>query len=111
MNFQKVINVFNEVKDQIGVNPRLRFGLIVIGALFLTWISLVLSEFNLDQYSKVRKLGNEITMLSEIESSDVWQQRLNETRSVLAEAQGNLWASTSEALAIAMLQAEYETYT
>ena len=94
------------IKTEWQENPRLRLGVMAILVLFLSWVSLVWSDFNLEQYKQLRSLEREKISLQEIESGEVWQQRVADASSRLARLEKRVWQAETDGLAMAMLQSE-----
>lgn len=94
-----------QIQSELSENFRLRVGLWLIVVLFLSWLSLVWSDFNAGQYASIKNLERNQRALVDIESVEVWRERVNLEEDRVKRIEQTLWKASSDGLAKARLQA------
>ena len=101
----KIAEQRQQLQAELQDNVRLRFGILMILVLVLTWVSLVWADINQALYEDVKYKEAELLALGELEAEAVWQQRLAETGNVEQALRGQLWSAASAGLVQARIQA------
>lgn len=93
-----------QLKQETDANQRLRWGIFLIAAIALFYLSLVLDDVQEKMLTDFSKLTLQKMELVDLEPNSIWRQRvILETRS-LDEKETAIWKAESEALIRAQLQ-------
>ena len=88
--------LLNKLRNELETNPRVRYGLFVIGVIFALMLIM-----NLRDYSQIRQdflLGQKFDLddARSIESEEYWRAELEELKKIDQDLRKSLWSGSSE---------------
>ncbi len=103
-------NQLAQVKQETDANQRLRWGIFLIVAITLFYLTLVLDDIQEELLADYSKLTLQKMELVDLEPNSVWQQRVIEEKQSLDEKEIAVWKAESESLIRAHLQSSIIDY-
>lgn len=98
-------DILGEIRHELDANIRLRWGCYLIAVIFLLWLILVMSDSKRNLLRAQVTLADELTEMRDVESSEVWRQRVAELRQSRDQLLVHvLWESSTESQALAAIQ-------
>lgn len=97
--------------QEVENNDRLRFGLYLILAIGITWLSLLLADANAElerEFINLRESHREVIGLGD---ENLWQQRYAEQSDVAETLQARLWTASTENQTLASIQSTLRKLT
>lgn len=102
---------WQEMRQQLRVNLRLRIGLALIGALPLVYFSLVLRDVAADSAQQYRIVANRLASMKIQAGQLEWAEHQKSAMILKTELEGRLWKSPTPTLARAAFQDWLNTQT